>query len=183
MMFFKMSKRLNVPVKKHYSALNCPQEGDYLQHEQVNEKAVALSIKGAKLSGRLLAKAMRAFLKRAREPTVKHGKQSLKSLTKQGATLADMEIPSEIGTFKRTARKYNIDFSIKRNDSTHPPSWVVFFKAKDSKALESAFNEYSKTVLKYKEKPSFLQKLAHFRAIARSAEPPARNRRRGDREL
>jgi hypothetical protein len=43
------------------------------QHEQVNEKAVALSIKGAKVTGRLLAQAMQAFLKKAREPTYKHG--------------------------------------------------------------------------------------------------------------
>jgi hypothetical protein len=58
--------------------------------EQVNERTVALSIKGAKLTGRLLAKAMQAFLKRARaSPKVKPGMQSVKSLTKSGASLQD----------------------------------------------------------------------------------------------
>lgn len=38
--------------------------------EQVNEKTAALSIKAAKITERLLAQAMRAFLKRAREPTL-----------------------------------------------------------------------------------------------------------------
>ena len=154
------------------------------QHEQVNEKAVALSIKGAKVTGRLLAKAMQAFLKRAREPTYKHGKQSLKSLTKQGASLADVEISADnIGSFKSIARKYNLDFSLKKDTLTVPPRCVVFFKAKDSKALESAFNEYSRAELKYRERPSMLKRLEHFKEIAKTALPPAKNRSRGEREL
>ena len=151
-----------------------------MEHEQLNDKSVAISIKAVKLTGRLLAKAMRAFLKTAKEPHHKHGEQSLKSLTKQGASLADIEIPSDISTFKRTARKHNIDFSVKRDNSVNPPNWVVFFKAKDSKALESAFNEYSKTVLKHKgKKPAMLDKLAKFKELAKSVMPLARNRDRG----
>jgi len=154
-------------------------------HEQVNEKTVALSVKGAKLTGRLLAKAMRAFLKRAREPTAKHGRQSVKSLTKQGASLTNIEIPGDdIGTFKRTARKYNIDFALKRDDSETPPKWIVFFKAKDNAALEAAFKEYSKVTLKYKpQKPSMLQRLAKFKELAKSVAAPVKNRNRGEREL
>ncbi|MDR1703308.1 MAG: PcfB family protein [Clostridiales bacterium] len=151
--------------------------------EQVNEKTVAFSIKTFKLTGRLLAKAMRAFLKNAREPTGKGGEKSLKSLSKEGATLADIEIPGEIGTFKRMARKYNVGFAVKRDDSVKPPNWVVFFKAKDSKALELAFNEYSKVILKRKEKPSMLKRLEHFKQVAKSLVPPSKNRDRGEREL
>lgn len=153
-----------------------------MQHEQVNEKTVALSIKATKITGRLLAKAMQAFLRKARAPTHKQGKQSVKSLTKQGASLADITIPSEIGTFKRTARKYNIDFALQRDNSSTPPNWIVFFKAKDNKALESAFNEYSKTVLKHKTKPSMLKRIEHFKNIAKSIVPPTKNRKRGERE-
>ena len=111
-----------------------------MEHEQINDKSVALSIRAAKLTAHHLANAMKLFLKKAREPTCKHGQQSLKSLSKQGASLADIEIPGDIGTFKRTARKYNVDFALKRDDSVNPPNWVVFFKAKDDKALQSAFN-------------------------------------------
>jgi hypothetical protein len=54
--------------------------------DEVNNKMVALSVKGAKMSGRLLAKAMMAFLKQARaSPKAKQGQQSIKSLTKLGA--------------------------------------------------------------------------------------------------
>jgi hypothetical protein len=154
-----------------------------MEHEQINDKSVALSIRGAKLTGRMLAQAMRAFLKKAREPTHKHGKQSLKSLTKQGASLADLDITGDnIGSFKKIARKYNIDFALKKDDSKSPPGWVVFFKAKDSKALESAFKEYSKIELKHKkEKPSMLKRLEVFKKLVKSIAPPVKNRSRGER--
>ena len=90
--------------------------------EQVNEKSVALTVKGAKITGRLLAKAMQAFLKKAREPTHKHGKQTVKTLTKQGASLSSIEVTgNNICSFKRVARKYNVDFALKRDDSESPP--------------------------------------------------------------
>ena len=152
--------------------------------DQINERTVALSIKSAKLTGRMLAKAMQAFLKKSREPKYKHGKQSIKSLTKQGASLTDIEIPGEIGAFKRTARKYNVDFAVKRDDAEKPPKWLVIFKAKDSKAVESAFNEYSKITLKHKtQKPSMLKRLEKFKEKAKAVAPPAKNRNRGEREI
>jgi hypothetical protein len=44
--------------------------------DQINEKTVALSVKGTKITGHLLAKAMQAFLKRARaSPQAKPGMQ------------------------------------------------------------------------------------------------------------
>ena len=152
-----------------------------MEHEQINDRTVALSIRGTKITGRVLAQAMRAFLKKAREPAHKSGKQSLKSLAKQGATLADMEIPGDMGAFKRVARKYNVDFALKRDDLADPPRSVVFFKAKDSKAIESAFKEFSRTHLKFKEKPTISQKLEKFKEMAKSILPPAKNRSRGER--
>ena len=155
-----------------------------MEHEQINDKSVALSIRGAQMTGRVLAQAMRAFLRKARDPTQKHGQQSLKSLTKQGASLVDAEIPGDVGAFKKIARKYNIDFALKKDASVDPPNWVVFFKAKDDKAIESAFKEFSKaTSLKKKSKPPMLKKLEKFKELAKSLLPPAKNRNRGEREL
>lgn len=152
--------------------------------EQVNEKAVALSVKGAKITGRMLAKAMQAFLKKARaSPKAKHGKQSVKSLTRQGASLSNIEITGDnIGSFKKTARKYNVDFALKRDDSNTTPRWLVFFKAKDADALTAAFNEYSKVALKHKTlRPSLLEKLNRFKALSKEQEAPVKNRDRGER--
>jgi hypothetical protein len=153
--------------------------------EQVNERTVALSIKGAKLTGRLLAKAMQTFLKRARaSPKTKTVAQSVKSLTKSGASLQDAEITGDnIGSFKRVARKYSVGFALKKDVSETPPKWIVFFKSKDGAAMESAFREYGRIQMKVKERPSMLDKLHKFRELAKQAAAPAKNRNRGERGI
>jgi hypothetical protein len=153
--------------------------------EQVNDKAVALIVKGGKITGRLLARAMQAFLKKAREPTFRHGRQSVKSLTKQGASLTNIEISGgNIGSFTRVARKYNIDFALKRDSGSDPPRHVVFFKAKDGDTLNAAFKEYGKVALKHKgRKPPLLERLAQSVKLAKEMAAPVRNRSKGGHEL
>ena len=156
-----------------------------MEHEHINDRSVAFCIKGAKLTGQMLAKAMEAFLKKIREPTYKQGEQSEKSLRKSGASIADIEISGDnIGTFRKTARRHNIDFALKCDKSSEPPKWIVFFKAKDDKALQSAFNEYTKLMLKPKAmKPSMLNKLRELKEIAKNVLAPAKNRSKGVHEL
>ena len=153
--------------------------------EQINEKTVALSIKAAKITERLLAQAMREFLKKAREPTFKSGKQSIKSLSKQGASLSSIDVSGDnIASFNRIARKYNVDFALKRDDSAVPPKWFIFFKAKDADALTAAFNEYSKIQLtKKSQKPSLLANLEKAKELAKQIAPPVKNRNKGELEL
>jgi hypothetical protein len=152
-----------------------------LQHEQINDRTVALAIKGVKLTARLLAKAMQEFLKMLNEPNYKHGKQSVSSLSKHGTSLADAEIDgTNIASFKRIAHKYNIDFALKKDTASREPRWIVFFKAKDSRAIESAFNEYGRAVMKYKDrKPSIIAKLQKFKELAKNVAAPVKNRNRG----
>jgi len=153
--------------------------------EQVNDKTVAITVKAVKITGRLLAKAMRVFLKMAREPTITHGKQSIRSLSKQGASLTNIPIDGDnIGSFSRIARKYNVDFSLKKDSSETPPKWMVFFKAKDADALTSAFNEYSKIELRHKtRKPSLLARLEKAKELVTQIAPPVKHRGRGGHEL
>jgi hypothetical protein len=153
--------------------------------EQVNEKTVALSVKATKITGHVLAQAMREFLKKAREPTFKTGKQSIKSLAKHGASLSSIEISGDnIGSFNRIARKYNIDFALKRDNSETPPKWMAFFKAKDADALTAAFNEYSKVMLKQKtRKPSLLDRLEKAKQFVSQIAAPVKNRSKGGHEL
>ena len=70
------------------------------------------------------------------------------------------------------ARKYGIDFALKKNASTKPPQYLVFFKSRDADALTAAFREYSGRVVKdkSKEKPSIRKQLVKFIGrISRSA--------------
>ena len=141
-----------------------------------NDRSIALSIKATKITARLLAQAMQAFLRHAQKPTEKHGKQSIKSLTKSGASIANVEIPADSGikSFTKTARKYNIGFALKKDKSTDPPNWIVFFKSKDSKSMDAAFKEFSQGVLKNKKTavPSMAQEMERFRDIAKGLTPP-----------
>jgi len=153
--------------------------------DELNNKSVAISVKAAKLTGRLLAKAMQAFLRQARAaPRAKSGKQSVKSLTKQGASLANIEITGDnIGDFKRVARKYNVGFALQRDTTETLPRWIVFFKAKDADALTAAFKEYSKAALKVKTRPNFLAKIRQFRQKTKQLAVPAKTRSKGGHEL
>ena len=141
------------------------------EHEQVNDKCVALSTRCTKMTARLMAQMMQAFLKKMTGPKIKRGRQSLKSLTKQGASISDIEISGEnIGSFKKVAREFRIDYALKKDLSVDPPRWTVFFKASDDKSIQSAFNKYASITLKQKSKgESMLDKLDKSKELARAA--------------
>ena len=127
-------------------------------------------MKATKITARLLAQAMQAFLKKANNPAEKHGKQSLKSLTKTRGAIENVEVSSDnIGAFKKVARKYNIDFALKKDCNADPSNWIAFFKSKDGKALDMAFTEFSKEILKDKTpKPSVDKTLAKTKEKAKT---------------
>lgn len=50
---------------------------------------------------------------------------------------------SNIGNFLNTARKYDIDFALKRDKSTSPPTYHVFFSAAKTEDFKRAFTEYA----------------------------------------
>jgi hypothetical protein len=167
------------------------QKGVEKVQEYIEEKTVALVMRGTRVTSRMLAKAMRDFLVAAEKmasdvanPT-KHGKQSYSSLTKDGDSLSNIEITKKnIGAFDKTARKYKINYALKKDKSVAPPRWLVFFKAKDADSLTAAFKEFSNKILKTKNrKPSILTKLNKFKELAKSVAAPARSRNRGGHEL
>ena len=66
-----------------------------------------------------------------------------------------------VGSTFDIARKYGIDYSLKKDVSTDPPRFMVFFKAKDVDVMTAAFKEYAGVSMKQKvKKPSVKKKLA-----------------------
>lgn len=125
--------------------------------DEINEKVVALSVKGAKLTAETLQKAIKAMLAQAKKQQEKqpHGKQTLKQLTKQNAGLSNIEITEgNIKAFEQTAKKYGIDFALKKDSTEIPPRYLVFFKGRDADALTTAFKEFSAKKLTQEQKPS-----------------------------
>ena len=95
--------------------------------DEINEKVVALSVKGAKLTAETLQKAIKAMLAQVKKQQEKqpHGKQTLKQLAKQNAGLSNIEITEgNIKAFEHTAKKYGIDFALKK-DSTEQQDHVA----------------------------------------------------------
>lgn len=124
--------------------------------DEINEKVVALSVKGAKLTAETLQKAIKAMLAQAKKQQEKqpHGKQTLKQLAKQNAGLSNIEITEgNIKAFEQTAKKYGIDFALKKDSTEIPPRYLVFFKGRDADALTAAFKEFSAKKLTQEQKP------------------------------
>ena len=129
--------------------------------EEVNDKTIALSVKTAKMTGTVLKAVLKKFLEeqakakqkiktKAAEP--KHGKQTMKQLMKQNTQLTNIEVTDgNIKSFEKIARKYGIDFSLKKDASETPPKYIIFFKAKDIDVMTAAFKEYTKDDLKKNE--------------------------------
>ena len=139
--------------------------------DEVNEKTIALYIKTGKLTAQTLQKAMKAILSKGKKQLTKQpqGKQSLKQLMKQNAGVSNIEITDEnIKAFESTAKKYGIDFALKKDKSTSPPRHLVFFKGRDADVLKAAFDEFSKKKLTKEKLPSVRMVLSTFKEQAKA---------------
>ena len=138
--------------------------------DEVNEKVVALSIKGSKLTAEMLQKAMKALLAKGKQQIGKppHGKQTLRQLMKQNTGVSNIEITdSNIKAFESTAKKYGIDYALKKDTTEQPPRYLVFFKGRDADVLTAAFKEFSATKLTQEQRPTIRKALAAFRDAAK----------------
>ena len=73
-----------------------------------------------------------------------HGKTSVKKLAGEGVGVSSIEVTEgNIKSFERVARKYNIDFSVKKDKTCEPPKYLVFFKGRDADDLAQAFKEFA----------------------------------------
>ena len=137
--------------------------------EEVTRKTIALAIKAAKLDGKMLQAALRKLLQlyRKARDTPHHGKQTLKQLMRHGTGVSNIEITdANIKAFESTAKKYGIDFALKKDNTEAPPRYLVFFKSRDADALTAAFREFSKKKLDKERKPSVRRDLAEKKTEA-----------------
>ena len=114
--------------------------------DEINEKTIALYIKTGKLTAQTLQKAMKTLLAQMKKQKDKtpQGKQTLKQLMKQNAGVSNIEITEgNIKAFESTAKKYGIDFALKKDTTENPPRYLVFFKGRDADVLTAAFKEFS----------------------------------------
>ena len=58
---------------------------------------------------------------------------------------------------------------MKKDRSSSPPKYLIFFKARDADALTSAFTEYTNRKIKKAQRPSVLEKLSQFKELVQHA--------------
>ena len=151
--------------------------------EEVENRTLTLVVSGTKFTGRLFKAAISKYMAHRREtklekqrsrdsPFTPKGKQTVKQLIGQNQGVSNIEIndPS-IRDFERIARKYGVDYAVKKDRSASPPKYLIFFKARDADALTAAFTEYTGKKVKKAEKterPSVLAKLAQFKELLKN---------------
>ena len=68
---------------------------------------------------------------------------------KHGAGVSNIEITDQnIEAFSATAKKYGIDFALKKDTTGEIPRYLVFFKGRDADAVTAAFRAVSYTHLR-----------------------------------
>ena len=132
--------------------------------EEVNQKTVALSIRAAKLSGKVLASAFQKVLgdvkKHHQRALTPQGRQSVKKLMNHYGSKSSMPYVGAPKDFDRIAREFHVDYAFHK---VSPDHYLLFFKANQADAVTAAFQKYSDKVLnKNKDHASILGQLRHF---------------------
>lgn len=150
--------------------------GDRPMQEEIESRTVALAINGTKLSARTLKAAILKYLAWRKDkknyPKIPQGKQSVKDLAKQNQGMTNIEITDKnIKSFEKSARKYGVDFAIKKDKSISPPKYLVFFKGRDADAITAAFTDFTAKTVRKAERPSVLSQLKKFTELVKNTIP------------
>jgi len=147
--------------------------------EDIESRTVNLAISTTKLSARTVISAVQLYLKHRKEVSaqkaaeVPSGRQTVQELLGQNKGVTNIDIAqTDLRGFERVARRYGIDYAIRRDATVNPPKYLVFFKAQDTDAMTAAFNEYSHRALQRSNRPSVLHQLRDI--AARIATLPGR---------
>ena len=150
--------------------------------EEIENRTVTLIISAVKLTARELKAGMDKYLSEKKSkamekaraaPEKPSGKQTVRQLIGQNQGVSNIEITdANIGLFKPCAKKYDIDFTLRKDRTTHPPRYIVIFKSKQADNLEQAFKEFTAKKLQQQERPSIRKTLAVLKekAAARSSQ-------------
>ena len=137
--------------------------------EEVENRTINLAISTSKLTFRSIVSGIqhreKEKAKKARDPAI-HGKQSVKQLLRQNQGATNVEIEKEgIRDFERVAKKYGVDFAVRKDRSVNPPRYLVFVRAKDGDALDAICKEYQAKAMQKTKKPSVLAQLKKFKHL------------------
>ncbi len=139
--------------------------------EEISQRSVTLIVQTGKMTGKVFLQAIQKYLDilrqqrelKAREKQLHpayQGRMTIRQLMKERSGLSNIEIHDEhIHDFERIARRYGIEYAIKKERNREAPHYLIFFRSRDTDVLQTAFNEFVKKRLKIQERPSLREKL------------------------
>ena len=147
--------------------------------EEVENRTVNLAISTTKLTFRTIVNGYNAW-KRHHQAKVTQktaqlpvGKESIKELIGQNQGVSSIPIEkTDLKGVEQGARKYGVDYAVKKDRSSSPSKYLIFFKGRDADALTAAFTEYTNKKVKKAtktERPSVLAKLNQFKEMVKNA--------------
>ena len=159
--------------------------------EEVENRTINLAISTTRLTARSVIAGIRKYLQhrekvKARKgirDTAVHGKQSVKQLLGQNQGATNVEIGKDgIRDFERLAKKYGVDFAVRKDKSVDPPRYLVFVRSKDADALDAICKEHQARSLTKDKKPSVLTQLKKFKEMV-AAIPRKVREKKQERDL
>ena len=70
-----------------------------------------------------------------------------------------------------------MDFTLRKDETTQPPHYVVIFKSKDADNLEQAFREFTAKTLSKEQRPSIRKQLADSKQATSPKKAAARTKK------
>lgn len=140
--------------------------------EEATQKTISISVRTTKMTAKVLQEVLNKFLELAKKQILKpaKGEQSVKDLVKTNASLSNIEITDgNIGAFKKTAKKYGVDFALKKDKTESPPKYLVFFKGANIDVMQQAFKEFAHK--KNREKTSIISQLKQGKKEIQNKKP------------
>lgn len=138
--------------------------------EEITGRTVTLIVNGSKMTEQVFEKAVKKFLEeiqKSKQPKIYRGRQTLKQLAGQNAGLSNIEISNKnIRAFTSVAKKYNVDFALKKDTAAEQPRYLVFFKSRDADAITAAFQEFASRRMGREEQSSIRERLAQAKEQA-----------------
>ena len=142
--------------------------------EEIEQKSFNIMISTTKLSARTVLRAVKAAF-RLYQSKASQGKQSVRTLLRQNRGVSSVEISKTgIRGLERYAKKYGIDYAIRKDITETPPRYLVFFKAPDAEAMNAALKEYAGFLKEKPQRPSVLARLQEL--VQAAAELPGKVR-------
>ena len=149
--------------------------------EEVNQRVATMMVSTSKMSAGVLARAMQRFLanehaalnrhaiERQNAKAQEHGKMKFKDLMAQNTGTEDLPIKEyNIRAFDKVAKRYNIDYAIKKDATENPPRYFIFFKSRDRASMTLAFKEFIKKNEEERLKKPMKQKLREYEELRKT---------------